>query len=239
MAADEAAPGVEELAARIRVIERDLDAQRYRPGPWARTVRDLRNSPGGVREKLAADVSRVSRKLHMRNGRRTVSARMGIVLELAATVLGGALLALAFSHRWSLLAIVAMLIWMMTFQPLIKLAVGRAFGVGYDYAFLSGLEPRFKMDFGSYVAAPRWKRIVLHLSGTVGSPLAAILVAMMCRGRMPIASSLCRDAFWILVAVNVIPTVAALVGIDRIGPLRVGEGSGGSAAIELREALGR
>ncbi len=60
-------------------------------------------------------------------------------------------------------------------------AARRALGIAYDYAYLFHIEPRFKMSYGTYLAAPRWARIVFHLSGIVGSPLglaaAAVLVA--------------------------------------------------------------
>jgi hypothetical protein len=39
----------------------------------------------------------------------------------------------------------------------------------------AGIEPRLKMKYGSYVAAPRWARTLLHLAGTLGYAFGALL----------------------------------------------------------------
>jgi hypothetical protein len=236
--ADAEGPGFEELRARIAVIERDIDGGRYRPGPWADLLGVLRNRPNNLRSALAADLSRVSRKLHLRRPRRTIPVRAGIWIEIAASVIGAVLLAYAIAFGSNGAAIATMAIWVMSLQPLLKVGVGTVLGVGYDYVYLNGLEPRFKMTFGSYLAAARWKRIVLHMSGMVGSPLGAIIVAQVAAGRLRFASIVSAAAFWIVVAINVIPMIAATSGVRRLGPIKTGEGSCGAAGIELREALG-
>jgi hypothetical protein len=131
-----------------------------------------------------------------------------------------------------------MIIWVSTLQPLVKLAVGTLSGVRYDYCYLYGLEPRFKMKFGSYVSAPRRKRIALHASGMVGSPLGAILVAYMADDTLPVARSVSLAVFWIVLAINLISAILGLFGVRRLGRLRLAEGSGGALGLELREALG-
>ncbi len=231
-------PSVEELRARIAEIERDIDAGAYHPGPWARLVRAVRSDPDDVRASLAGDITRVSRKLHMRSGRRTIAVGVGIAIEIAAIATGAALIALALAVGSNLVAILAMAVWVTAFQPPVKVAAGTALGVGYDYVFLQGVEPRFKMSFGSYLAAPRWKRVVLHLSGTVGSPLAAIIAARITGAELPIATVVSQGVFWLIVAINVMPMIASLFGVQRMGPIKLGESSGGAAGIELREALG-
>ena len=60
------------------------------------------------------------------------------------------------------------------------------------------------MKFGSYVAAPRWKRIMLHASGMFGSPLGAILVAWIAGDSLQIARAACWVVFWITLAINLI-----------------------------------
>ena len=127
-------------------------------------------------------------------------------------------------------------IWAIAFQPLVKVATGTALGVGHDYAYLHGIEPRFKMRFGSYLAEPRWKRILLHLSGTVGTPLGVMLVAMAAGAKLPVSALICWAAFWIAVAINLVSLVAATLGVRRLGPFRADDSSGGAAGIELREA---
>ena len=59
-----------DLRGRIAAIERAVDDGSYRPGPWHALVRDIRNSMFFERAAVADDVSRVSRKLHLRKGRR-------------------------------------------------------------------------------------------------------------------------------------------------------------------------
>jgi hypothetical protein len=46
------------------------------------------------RRTISADVTRLSRKLHLRGGRKTISARTGVTSEAAAIGLGYFLLAL-------------------------------------------------------------------------------------------------------------------------------------------------
>ena len=135
-------------------------------------------------------------------------------------------------------SIAAMGIWAIAFQPLVKVAIGTALGVGYDYAYLYGIEPRFKMSFGSYLAEPRWKRILLHLSGMAGTPLGVMLVAMAAGAKLPVSALICWAAFWIAVAINLVSLVAATLGVRRLGTFRADDTSGGAAGIELREALG-
>jgi hypothetical protein len=230
--------GTEELRKRLTEIEHSIDAGTYRPGPWERLIREIRGQPDDVREALAGDISRVSRKLHMRGGRRTASVANGMTRELAATAVGAILLGSARSSSFDVAAIIAMLIWVTTFQPILKVCVGLALGVGYEYAFLHGIEPRFKMKFGTYVAAPRWKRIALHAFGMIGSALAAIIVALIADTELPTAAVVSWVVLWVVIAINLIALLAGALGIRRVGPVRTTDSSGGAAGIELREALG-
>ncbi|HXZ87310.1 MAG TPA: hypothetical protein VEF07_01990 [Candidatus Binataceae bacterium] len=227
-----------ELYKRLATIEDDVDAGRYRPGPWESLLRTLRERPRAEREEIADAVARVSRKLHMRGGRRTIEVGSAITVELAATIAGAVLLIVAFATASNLLAIVSVSIWATTFQPLIKLACGRALGVRYDYAYLWALEPRLKMDFGSYIAAPRAARILLHLSGTVGSPLAVWIVWLLLPPGMALARILCWYAMWVLIGINAVTLIVGLAGIRRLGGFRMRDSSSGAAAAELREAVG-
>ena len=151
--------------------------------------------------------------------------------------MGGVLLVFAIHNHSNALAIIAAGIWTMTFQPLVKIAVGYLLGVEYEYAYFYNAEPRFKMRFGDYLAAPRWARIVLHLSGTIGSPLGAWIVMKCLPTDLRIAIDVCLAIFWIVVAVNVAGFIVAFAGVKKLGPMKASAGSGGVAALELREAL--
>jgi hypothetical protein len=154
-----------------------------------------------------------------------------------ATAFGGILLLVGLRADSNIAAVAAMIIWVITLQPLVKVATGTMLGIGYEYGYMYGIEPRIKMKFGSYVAAPRWKRVVLHASGMIGSPLGAILVARIADDSLPVARLLCLAVFWIVVAVNLNSLILALLGFRRLGSLRLADGSGGSMGFELREAF--
>jgi len=226
-----------DLSARLAEIERALDAGSYRPGPWEKFLAEARRRPDAERAALAGDVSRVSRKLHLRGGRSTIPFGAALAAEVVAAVIGGMLVIKGATAPSIVAAWIGAVLWMMAFQPLVKIAAGAALGVGYEYAYLMGIEPRFKMRYGSYLAAPRWNRVVLHLAGTAGSPIGVILAAEIVATSLPWTAALMRAVFWILVAVNFIPFVAALFGVRRLGPMRMTDGSGGLAGLELHEAM--
>ena len=227
----------EGIRDRIASIEREIDEARYRPGPWDRLLKDARMLPRADRTPLAADISRVSSKLHRRDGKRTVSFATGLAIEIGLTLLGAILILFAGRAPSNVGAIIAASIWVMTFQPLVKIAVGYLLGIEYEYAYLYGVEPRFKMRYGDYLAAPRWARILLHLSGTIGSPLGAWLPIVCIPNDLWVAIDVCRVIFWIVVAVNVASFFIALAGVRSLGPFKASHSSGGTAALELREAL--
>jgi hypothetical protein len=227
----------EEIRDRIAEIERQIDENRYHPGPWDRLLKDARALPRDERAALKEEISRVSGKLHRRDGKSTVSLMTGLIAECALSLLGGVLILFALHDHSNLLAIVAAGIWTMTFQPLVKIAVGYLLGVEYEYAYLYNFEPRFKMRFGDYLAAPRWARIVLHLAGTIGSPLGAWLAMVCLPTDLGVAIVVCWVIFWVVVAVNVAGFIVALAGVRKLGPMKASASSGGVAALELREAL--
>ncbi len=119
-----------------------------------------------------------------------------------------------------------------------KIGVGYLLGVGYEYAYFNRGEPRFKMRFGDYLAAPRWARIVLHLSGTIGSPLGAWLVMICLPSDLRIAIDVCWAIFWIVVAVNVFGFVVAIAGVRKLGPMKASASSGGAARIGTARSAG-
>jgi hypothetical protein len=227
-----------DLHGRIAAIERAVDEGSYRPGPWHALVRDIRNSMFFERAAVADDVSRVSRKLHLRKRRRWVSMNTGILLEMIATMIGAGLIVAGVATHSNLLAAVGALVWMATLQPLIKLMAGRLLGVEYDYLYLLAIEPRLKMRYVTYLTRPRLFRVIVHLAGTIGSPLAAYGAYLLLSRALPGAAAFCLAAFWILVIINLVNFIAALLGAHRLGPLPLSLSSAGSAAQEIREGLG-
>ena len=235
---EENIPLPDALSDKLVAIERDVDSNSYRAGPWARVVNEIRALPIAERRSVAENLSRISRKLHQRGGRSTVSVRAGYLAEVALAVAGAVVLALGTRHQSNLLVIVSAVLWTIAFQPLVKVTVGYLLGVRYDYAYLYGIEPRFKMRFGQYLAQPRYVRLLLHVSGTIGSPTGAWLPTLFVDPSLRIAIYVCRVLFWTVVAVNVAGFVAVLTGVrNRIGSIRLRDSSGGAAALELREAL--
>lgn len=227
----------EEVRDRIVAIERDIDSGRYYPGPWEALLRDARGLPRPERAALADEISRVSRKLHTRSGRYTVPFMSALLAEIVFATAGGVLLLIAAARHSNILAIIAALIWIAAFQPLLKIGVAYLIGVDYEYAYFYGVEPRFKMRHGDYIAAPRWGRILLHISGMAGSPLGAWLPTICLSQDMWPALDFCWVALWIVVAINLASFFAAMAGVRRIGPVKLSTSSGGVAASEIREAL--
>jgi len=232
---------VDELRTALSSIERDIDGGSYRPGPWQAIIRRVRSLADADRAQLADDVTRISDKLHRRGGHKIATFNTGLALEGVATVIGLALLGGGLHTSSNLLVILAALILTGTLQPLVKLAVGTGVGISYSYAYLLGYEPRFKMRYGSYLAAPRWARIVLHLSGMIGSPLALWIVKGLAAPDLTVAWALCAIAFWLVNALNLILLLFGFAGIPRLpfglSRVPVWQTSGSVAGSELREVL--
>jgi hypothetical protein len=221
----------EQLRDRIRAVEQVVDDNCYRPGPWDAIVRAARGLHREARIELAGDLSRVSRKLHQRHRWRTLNFVTALGIELAVVIIGG------ITYDSNLLVIAAAAVWSVALQPLIKVTVGLLVGVSYDYAYLFHAEPRFKMTYGKYLAAPRWARIMLQFAGMMGSQLGVWLPTVWAGHNLLIAIYICRAFFWLFVVINAGSFLIALSGIYRIRGFHLLYSSGGMAALELREAL--
>jgi hypothetical protein len=179
-------------------------------------------------------VTRVSRKLHLRQHRYTSSVLGAVLLEAIAGIVGGILIAAALNRGSALLAILGMVLWVVSFEPLLKLSVGTALGVEYDYAYLYGaIEPRFKMKLGSYLSLTTWRRVLVHFAGTLGSPLGA-LIAVWLYDELPTAAVITWIVFWLLVLINVAGLVSEIMGVRKLGAIRVPPGSATEMVVELR-----
>jgi hypothetical protein len=226
-----------DLAERLSALERDIDAGSYQAGRWGTLLRDLRRLSRSDRLVLSEAISRVSNKLHTPKATHRVSFGVGLAVEGGLALLGAGILWWALEIRAAWAAVVAALIWTMAFQPLIKILTGTVLGIRYAYAYLLGPEPRFKMRYGTYVAAPNSARIAFHISGTLGSPLGAWLPVPLLGQKLPTATTFCWLLFGMVVAINLVPFILALAGHQRIGRVRLSLGSAGSAAVEIRDAL--
>jgi len=134
------------------------------------------------------------------------------------------------------LVITGLVFLLLSLQPLIKIVVGLIIGVRYAYAYLWYIEPRFKMQYGSYLTTAPMGRVMLHLSGGLGAPLALLL------GVIFIADStlvdLCWIFFWVMLLIQIVAFAAEWVGITKVGPLRLSLlTSPATAAMELKTVL--
>ena len=158
-----------------------------------------------------------------------------VLLEALAAVLGGILLTGGIARNSNWLAVAGMLLWVSSFEPLLKLSVGTALGVEYDYAYLyGGVEPRFKMKFGTYLSLAPLKRAVLQFAGMLGSPLGALIAARLCAPTLPIARVVALILFGLLVITNIAGLVTELANVRRIGKMRLPPGSANELIAELR-----
>lgn len=223
------------MRERLATIEAALDRGDYSPGPWRWLVGELRDSPPAERAALAPEISRVSRKLHGRKYRRTAGVLGAVLLEALAGTLGGVLVAAGLVHSSNLLGVLGMGLWATALEPLIKLSVGTALGVEYDYAYLyGGVEPRFKMNFGSYLALAPLRRALVQFAGTLGSPLGALIAARLFATGLPVASFVSWIVFWLTLAANVGGLFSEIAQVRRLGPIRLPPGSANALVEELR-----
>jgi hypothetical protein len=228
-----------DLREMLRAIEQDLDMGSYQPGPWAAFLREAQRHPPEERAALAADVTRVSNKLHQRNGYLRAPAPLALVVELAAAALGLALLRTGIQREQVARVWAAAAVLSFTLQPLVKVASGSLLGIRYAYVFLVGGEPRFKMRYGSYLVLPPWKRALFHSTGMVGGPLSFWLVGKVASLRFPRTAAVCRVLFWLMALLQVVLFLGGLFNAQRPPLLKrmAHESSGGRAGSEIREGL--
>ncbi len=223
------------LRERLLAVEAAVDAGTYHPGPWRRLMEEVRERPVAERTVLATGNSRVSRKLHRRRHPHIIAFVPALLLEAAAGTIGGVLMAAGIATLSAWCAVIGMTLWAVSFQPLIKVGLGTFLGMDYDYAYLWGyLEPRFKMNYGSYLAIGPFQRSLVHFAGMIGSPLAGWIAARLTAQVLPAAHVIALIIFWSTLAVNLAMLCAALAGLRRIGNIRLLEGSPTNAIDELQ-----
>lgn len=160
---------------RLNEIGADLDAGRYRKGAWQRFLANAEAMDAADKAEISDLVSEVSRKLHGRNEFPRVAFAVGFALELLLLATGVVLV--QFDNIFVILLGVAALV--LSLQPALKIVAGLSLGVRYDYAFLWYFEPRFKMRYGTYFVLDPALRVVFHIAGSVGTPVA-MFIGFMC-----------------------------------------------------------
>lgn len=224
-------PTVEEVRQSVLDIEQQLIAGTYRPGPWARMLRRAQLLDVAGRRALTEDVTRVGDLLHRNNhpGRKA-KVRTGVMLEIFLLI--GAIVDVAFGVWLDSAIIVGISTFVMcqAAQPLFKMLVGTLLGVRYSYFwFWLKIEPRAKMQYGTYIPLTLSQRVILHASGMVGSAAAFLAVGYALAGIMPGIASICLGVGWFFVALNLTFFVLGLAGVRKVQKLF----SGGAAAAEI------
>lgn len=194
-------------------IAESLLAGTYKPGPWQRLIKNLETLPKAERAELSDQVSAVSNQLHGRNGFWQLPAIVGFVLELILFS-AGLYLVMADNVWLRLCGVVALGLCL---QPSLKIITASLLGVRYAYVFLWYFEPRFKMQFGSYLQRSRGQKILINLMGSLGTPLA-LIVGYMVLQEVWWLSLLCLFGALGAAAMQVAAFIAALMGVRKVGP---------------------
>lgn len=197
----------------ITKIENDLDAGTYRVGGWQALLDMLKDQSRDASAAVSQDLTRVSDKLHRRNGFPETSAWVGFVGEYLLFTLSVTVL----TAEASLARMVGVVLLAMCLQPLLKIMVGLAVGVRYSYVYLWYFEPRFKMQFGTYQHLSRRRKLILQLAGSVGTP-AALLVGWIALEGEPFLSMLCLLGALGALALQAGAFVAVSAGVKKVGP---------------------
>ncbi|MEX2489901.1 MAG: hypothetical protein WD356_10295 [Pseudomonadales bacterium] len=223
-------------AEQLELIEHSLDEGSYRRGQWQRFLREAAMLDAAARRRLADDITRVSRKLHRRNGPVSIPFMAAFTLEVVIFMLA----VMSIFQEHVLAKFLGIVLLALCLQPLIKIVTGMLLGVRYDYAYLWYIEPRFKMQFGTYFQLPPMSRVLVHLSGGIGTPLAMLTGYWVFLGEFTLVAYGWLLLFFGAAALQVGAFVAEWIGIHKVGPFRLSNlTSPATAAMELKAHLDR
>lgn len=194
-------------------IEQALDTSTYKKGAWQRLLRRVDPLPITERQGLAADMNRVSDKLHQLNGFVRQPVALGLLMEVV--LLTVALTLLGAEALWARIIAVGALA--LSLQPALKVAAGLLLGVRYSYVYLWYVEPRFKMRYGTYMALPRINKVLFQLAGSVGTPIA-MFVGYFTFSDVTLLAVLSLLGGIAAAAMQVAAFVAAWCGVRKVGP---------------------
>ena len=206
-----------EIEQLIEDVDQALTEKRYRPGGWQRLVAEVDKLPLAERVLLQERISSLGNKLHQRHGFLRMWFPLAFAIEICLAV-GG--LALLLGGGDFVLVMTGFAFLLLSLQPLIKTVVGLMVGVRYAYAYLWYLEPRFKMQYGTYLSLTPMQRIVFHSSGIIGTPLALLFAIQMLQAYEP-AMFWGWLLFWVAIALQLVPFLAELTGLKKVGPFRL------------------
>jgi hypothetical protein len=207
-----------EPATELETIELALDAGSYEPGPWLPLVREIARRPPQERARLAADVDRVSDKLHARRSPRRFQFERAFALEHLAGLLGLLGMEVGAQLGSALVVVLGTLVLVTALQPIVKVGTGLALGLRYSYAYLLYGEPRFKLRYGRYLAAAPWRRIAYHAAGMLGCPSAWWIAAALSAQATPRTSQVLALMGVAHLAYQLLVLLLALSGRRRMWP---------------------
>lgn len=217
----------------IEEIENALDEKRYRVGSWQKLIEEVEALSSDERAEISESISELGNKLHQRHGFPSIPCVYGFLVEFMLTVFGTSILIVGSESL--LLSLAGALALILSMQPVLKILVGLLLGVRYAYVFLFYVEPRFKMQYGTYLSLTTMQRVVYHTSGVIGTPLALLLAIQILQGfDLPMIWG--WVLFWGAVALQVIPFLAQLMGLKKVGPFRLAVFTGAATiATEMKK----
>ena len=226
---------LDQIKADLAALELSLDEDSYQVGRWQTWLDAVDASGTRNIAAMGDDITRVSNKLHGRHQSFQLPFRPIFAAEIVLVLVGCA--SLISEYPFLKLAGVGMLA--MGLQPLIKVLTGLWLGVSYAYVYFLNFEPRFKMNYGSYMSLPGKRRVILHLSGALGTPLAMLAGYISFRDYQLVANGLM--ILFILVALMQVGAFAAVwLGYPRVAGYRLENlTSPAKAAAELRRHQSR
>ncbi len=221
------------ISQQIEEIEHALNEKRYRVGSWQKLVEDVDALSRDERVEISGLISELGNKLHQRHGFPGIPFVAGFVVEIILMVFGTYVLVIGSESL--LLTLAGSLAFILSMQPFLKILIGLLLGVRYAYVFLFYVEPRFKMQYGTYLSLTAMQRIIYHTSGVIGTPLALLLAIHMLQGfDLPMIWG--WVLFWGAVALQVVPFFAELMGLKKVGPYRLAVFTGAATiAAEMKK----
>lgn len=223
------------ISQQIDDIGQALSENRYRVGSWQKLVADIEALGRDERAEISGLISELGNKLHQRHGFPRIPFVAGFLVEITLLLLGTYILVIGSESL--LLALAGSLALILSMQPFLKILTGLMLGVRYAYVFLFFIEPRFKMQYGTYLSLSRMQRIIFHTSGVIGTPLALFLAIQMLQGfELPMFWG--WVLFWGAVALQVVPFFAEWMGLRKVGPYRLAVVTGAATiATEIKKLL--
>ena len=201
------------IAHELQKVEAALDTQSYRTGDWQRCLKTLDSLHPRDVPALKGALTRISNKRHSINGYPQAPAWVGFCLEYFALLSA----TLAVTTDGLLVRLAGVVLLALSLQPALKISTGVLLGVRYAYVYLWYFEPRFKMQFGSYLCLPRWRKLMLQTAGSLGTPIA-LLVGWRTTMDAPMVSSLLLAAAIIVTLMQIAAFTAVWVGFRKVGP---------------------